>query len=1167
MYHFLARSIFIGFVMQRKRLSLWGLLIALMLPASRAFGQTAGEWRVRLCVPNKMTVKLDTLSIRPESFSIADVSPAAYMLDPVTATVYLKDSALLGRVLSCRYQTFALDFSSPYAHKSTSLIERPTHRYTPSTTSTPLQTVADWQQNNQLLSSGSISRGVSVGNRQDLALNSTLNLQLSGKLSEDVSIEASITDKNIPIQPEGNTQYLHDINNIFITINIKDYLKLNAGDVLIQKPSSDFMNLSRNLLGLVVEGEYKTNTHIRTRHAIGGGVTKGSYMRQTITPQDGVQGPYRLYGKSNEINITIVAGSERVYVDGVLLTRGQENDYVIDYNTAEVTFTAAMLVTVEKRIVVEFEYSDRHYSRYSLFSYNTLTIGKQQKFTLDVNYFREQDLKNFSIQPELTDDQKRFLSLLPDGDGYAYYAQCDSAAFTADAVLYKRKDTLVDAIPYTVYVYSTSETEQLYRLSFTYMGQGRGSYRLLRSTANGRVFGWVAPENGELTGDYEPVVQLTTPISHQMLTLAGRYDFLPESGLRTELAVSHYDQNTFSKRDDRDNVGFAYLLDLHHRQKLGGAKFSGDDWTLGSSVNWQFVHRNFQAIERFREVEFARQYNLQEDNTAKHSEQMLSAEISIRNPRISSTRYALNWFSRFGDVSAIRQEIVSENTPGRWILKTRTSYLSTRDSIQKSQFWSSKNLVAFRLPKLEVGWDGMLEHNVFHETLTGALRANSYAFYENSLYVKSDSSAFSYQMYYKNRMESSPDSMRLRARKAIHEVSAQFDMSQLRGQYLSVRGTYRNQRLADSLSSARSEHYFVGNLEYTGRFFKNALILSTFYEIGSGMELRKTYTFLKVAAGQGTHVWVDYNGDGIEDIGEFEVAAFADEANYVKVWLAGTDYINTYNTQLTQSVQLRPAAVWRNSTGFRKFLSRFSDVAMLRTQQKHLTPNFNPFDFHLQDTNMVSRMLSVNNTFSFNNSASKFAFDFIVQKSLNKNLLYYGYEQASVDLQRVVLKSTPCPQLYLQTEYQHSITGNKSDYVQNRNYIIVSHQALGQLRWQQANRYQCALVYTYTWQRNNMGIERASTHDGTASFTYRSTKYGSAVVTVSYVHIQSADMEEGSVSYAMLKGLRPGHNALWGLSYQVPVSEFLQLSLQYDGRVSEGSQVVHTGQISVKAQF
>ncbi len=57
-----------------------------------------------------------------------------------------------------------------------------------------------------LTTSGSISRGVTVGNNQNSVLNSELDLQISGKLSDKVSLRASIQDANIPLQESGYSQ-------------------------------------------------------------------------------------------------------------------------------------------------------------------------------------------------------------------------------------------------------------------------------------------------------------------------------------------------------------------------------------------------------------------------------------------------------------------------------------------------------------------------------------------------------------------------------------------------------------------------------------------------------------------------------------------------------------------------------------------------------------------------------------------------------------------------------------------------------------------------------------------------------------------------------------------------------------------------------------------------
>ncbi|MBK7426604.1 MAG: hypothetical protein IPI60_06060 [Saprospiraceae bacterium] len=44
----------------------------------------------------------------------------------------------------------------------------------------------------------------------------------------------------------------------------------------------------------------------------------------------------KLTGNDSELFIIVLANTERVYLDGALMNRGLENDYVIDYNRGEV---------------------------------------------------------------------------------------------------------------------------------------------------------------------------------------------------------------------------------------------------------------------------------------------------------------------------------------------------------------------------------------------------------------------------------------------------------------------------------------------------------------------------------------------------------------------------------------------------------------------------------------------------------------------------------------------------------------------------------------------------------------------------------------------------------------------------------------------------------------
>jgi len=95
---------------------------------------------------------------------------------------------------------------------------------------------------------GSFTRGFSVGNSQSLVLNSNFNLQMSGDLGDGMTIEAAISDDNLPIQADGNTQLLQEFDQVYMRIN-KNNTSIIAGDYEAGRPNSYFMNYFKKLKG------------------------------------------------------------------------------------------------------------------------------------------------------------------------------------------------------------------------------------------------------------------------------------------------------------------------------------------------------------------------------------------------------------------------------------------------------------------------------------------------------------------------------------------------------------------------------------------------------------------------------------------------------------------------------------------------------------------------------------------------------------------------------------------------------------------------------------------------------------------------------------------------------------------------------------------------------
>lgn len=151
------------------------------------------------------------------------------------------------------------------------------------------------------------------------------------------------------------------------------------------------------------------------------------------------------------------------------------------------------------------------------------------------------------------------MDTLGDDISHAFYPVAQRDTFAVGKILYKKIDTVYNngALHDSIYVFSTNADSAIYNLSFLEVGFGFGNYVPDLNGANGKVYRWVAPVNGVKQGTYEPAVFLVTPKKQQVVSVGVDYAVTENTSVTSEVAMSNYDVNTFSSKDETDNKGFA----------------------------------------------------------------------------------------------------------------------------------------------------------------------------------------------------------------------------------------------------------------------------------------------------------------------------------------------------------------------------------------------------------------------------------------------------------------------------------------------------------------------------------------------------------------------------------------------------------------------------------
>ncbi len=1034
---------------------------------------------------------------------------------------------------------------------------------------------------------GSFARGISFGNSQNLVLNSSFNLQLAGDIGDDVEILAAITDENIPLQPEGNTQQLQEFDKIFVQLKRKNH-QLIAGDYELGRPEGYFMNYYKKLQGATYSGLLKLDNEAELKSSASIAIARGKFSRNILDVKEGNQGPYRLRGNEGERFIIVLAGTEKVFIDGRLLTRGIEEDYVINYNRSDLTFTNKNLITKDSRVIVEFEYSDQNYLR-SLYALNT--EYRHKNFNFYLNVYSEQDGKNSSGESSLSDENKQVLKEAGDDLRNAYVPSLDTLeeGFSSYRVMYYTIDTFICGIPTQILRYSTSPDSVRYVARFTEVGFGNGNYTLdTEQAANERVYKWVSPIGCQPQGNYSPVIRLTAPKQKQLYTLGANYQPGKNTSIQTEIALSNNDLNRFSREDAGDNVGLAGFTQLEKHFQLGKAE---KGWSLETGAKYEFTQESFSELNPYRNPEFMRDWNLSSSYSGstevqEATEHIGSGSFTLKKSQVGNLKYQFSSFFRDSIYTGTRHYTGLQLQYAGFEISAEASLLNTETVADESNFFRPKIQIAKtfkRLKNWKAGVYGEQEKNKRYGQMTDTLSSNSFYYDLYRLFLESPvNDKLQFNLQYSQRFDHSPLNTLFEKTSTASELNLNGQWKQKKISDFSWNVTYRDLEINDStLTQQQAQETYLGRINHNLNLFKGAIRSNTSYEIGSGQEAKVEYRYLPVNPGEGTFFWNNLNSDSIVQLNEVEIAPYQDQANLVRITLFTDEFIRSNNVVFNQNFRLSPKAVWFREEGIKKLLSRFSTQSTFRitrkTREVQGVSPWNPFQLTIPDSALVAVSSNVRNTLFFNRADPKYDLQLGQSDNQNRVILTTGYESRRTLEQFVRGRWNITQKVSTLAKISTGRRENDSEFFNNKDYRIQHFKATPQLTYLFKTNFRAVLTYTFENSKNTLPEtdENMLNHDFNLELTLNlnskksNAKSGATSIRAktSFVKVKFDGMSNSPVGFAMLQGLQNGRNYLWNISIDKRLSRNIQLNLSYEGRKTGSANVVHVGRAQVAATF
>ncbi|MCD6379492.1 hypothetical protein J7M07_03500, partial [bacterium] len=1072
-----------------------------------------------------------------ESIAIDDrklVNGKDYRINTLRGTIVLVEPGVAGQVFEINYSRYPFPFSPVFARRFPSG-GKPKPDYNVSVLASGRGSERTRRNPYRFNVSGSKSVGFSVGSKRGLGIDQSMNVTLSGKLAKDLEVKAFLSDDNLPVQTEGNTEELKRLDRISVSIKSK-HAEVSLADFTMGMDWSEFSTFSRDLRG----GEIKIDVRGQKLVA-GGGIAKGRFETMEIRGKEGIQGPYELLPARRFNGVIIIPGSESVYLDGSRMKRGSENDYLIDYVRGSVIFTERVPVSDDSEIVIEFQVGERNYER------TTISAGWSSSLFSDAVrlrgfFFRETDDRESPIGGEFTEEELDSLKNAGDNSDHAFasgkeeidsggngyiFVKADSSAPSHYLFVESGARYLLDFYEVAHFEgdYNTDGFSTIGELKYKYVGAGSGDYRIGRPLA--------LPEA-------KNVAAVSADANSDHLFFKGEGD------------VSNYDKNTMSDIGDEDNNGFAFDFE-------GGIKGVNIlSSRLMISGEYSSLDERFRAPDRVREAYFYRNWNLQDKRLSGRE------EISGLNLRLEKE--------------------------GLWEIEGNYKNLNRTDGLSANMAKSSACIGNINESGLRLEW---------FKTETGDDRKRDFALAEGTLVlwkfvpgILLDTERYSSispaepdtgRYYYRNILSLASKNMGNFSGKLSFTHRVTDNLRDSKGGWFRVRendevrlsGSYSERtRMIDLFISHRNKHDIeygttsvndLARVRYRDSWRSLGLTTDMGYRIQSGEERRRQRAVIYVGENEG-----DYDQEGRE-VGQ-------KRGDYMAVYIPGGEKEGVRSVELTWRLSfgkgIRGIGIGKKSSSgwlgvFKRNVSMdnfFSVTEKSRTDQLLRLYTLDPSLLQRDDLTLFGRN-KLRQEWNFLKDVKKYNLRFVISREDEEDNRTEGV-LASRFLREFRLRAEAVPNssFNISWEAARGLKCSRSGNSAAQNYRVESFSFSNTLGYRYGSNSRISLEFAYEKRDDELSMS------GQRSFSARpamNMSVGMNINISAFLKMTYTDIEEdnGQPLFFMENGMRQD----WNLNGRYSFGKNITLGINYTGRrekdYRDEVKIVHVFKVESRASF